>query len=165
MDAHTANLDMRYFLICLAGTLLFAPAPTDAQVRWEGRGSLSIFGAVNDGNARGSYGLSGGPILNLGRVHVPIRASLMLAEKQNAICQSAIKTESGACTDLLAWASASVLFDVVNQKDFDLYLGAGGDAGWLTDFHGVGGIQYKPLILEVRVGPKQFGVVLGLSSR
>lgn len=134
-------------------------------MRWQYRASLSVFGAVSDGISRGSYGLSGGPVLDFGRIHVPIRASLMLAEKQNAICQSAIETEEGTCTDLLAWASSSVLFDVANQEDFKLHLGAGGDVGWLTDFHGVAGIQYKMFVGEIRVGSKQFGIVLGLSSR
>jgi hypothetical protein len=78
---------------------------------------------------------------------------------------AAIETESGDCTDLLASASSSVLFDAVHREDFQLYLGAGGDVGWLTDYHLTAGIQYKMFFGEIRAGQKQTGIMLGFSSR
>lgn len=165
---------MRHLLICIAGSLLLAPQPTYAQSvdngvspspDWGGRGGLAIFGAVNENQARGLYGISGGPLLEWERVRIPVRLSLMLSRKQNAICQATLgQTEIGACTDLLAWVSSSALVDVVNRGKFKLYLGGGGDAGWLMDFHGVAGVQYKRFIGEFRVGLRQVGLVLGLTT-
>lgn len=133
-------------------------------MRWQGRASLSIFFLARQVGISGSYGLSGGPVLDFGRIHVPIRANFKVTG--NPACPSAtIETESGDCTDLLASASSSVLLDAVHREDFKLYLGAGGDVGWLTDYHLVAGIQYKMFFGEIRAGQKQTGIMLGFSSR